>query len=83
MRDIFTLARKFGMLSIRQRKVTHTYILMYLSLRAKQVLKRDHTGWNVGQIDFSLKCIIKTLFGRVLPIIIYSALEPLLLNQRI
>lgn len=76
MRDIFTFVRRSGLLSVRQSKVTHTYIFIYLPLRAKQVHKSDHTGWNVGQTDFSLKCIFKTLLGRVEPIIIYFASEP-------
>lgn len=41
----------------------HTHIFIYLSLRAKQVHKSDHSGWNVGQIDFSLKCIFKNTIG--------------------
>lgn len=78
MRDIFTFVRRSGLLSVRQSKVTHTYIFIYLSLRAKQEQKRDHTGWNVGETGFSLKCVFKTLLGRVGSKIIYFASEPLL-----
>lgn len=53
---IFTFMRKASLLCIRQSR-GYIFIFIYLSLRAKPVHKSDHRGWNVGQNDFSLKCI--------------------------
>lgn len=44
-----------------------SYVGMYLFIirQAKQVHQSDHTDWNVGQTDFSLKCIFQMLSGVV------------------